>query len=409
MLKLENRNWKFGLMLLYCQRLVEWLTTRLIPFVNLLHPCLCVPLSASRTLQAGARRHLSQISTFQFQVSSREWLHIFKMFTIFSHSSRYRTYLPFGSRLFLFFCIMVFMVSSGCQGVNDTAGKYVATVDGEGISLNDFNRILKRDMDVMGGAMPLKKDEANRLREEILNKLINEKIMLLRAQKLSLSVNDEELCQGIEEIKKDYPDGGFDKVFTGGKLDYDIWKEELRKRLILEKLIQRDVNSVITVTENEALEYYQNHSEKYISGERVHVVQIVVRNRKEAEDILERLKSGGNFAKVAKEVSTGPEGVRGGDLGVFCRGIMPESFDNVVFSLPPGKISNVVKTTYGYHIFKVLKKDGAKKISFSEAKNGIISELYKEKGRCEYMRWLKKLRSEAVIEINRDLLMKADT
>ena len=96
------------------------------------------------------------------------------------------------------------------------------TVDGEGISLNDFDRILKRDMDITGGVMPLKKDEAKRLKEEILNKLIDEKVMLLRAQKLSLSVNDEELCQGIEEIKKDYPDGGFDKIFTEGKLDYDI-------------------------------------------------------------------------------------------------------------------------------------------------------------------------------------------
>ena len=325
------------------------------------------------------------------------------------NADRSKTYLPFGSRLFLLFYIVVFMVSSGCQGVDNTAGEYIVTVNGEGISLNDFNRILKRDTDIMGSAMPLKKDEAKRMKEEILNKLIDEKIMLLRAQKLSLSVNDKELCQGIEEIKKDYPDGGFDKIFTGGKLDYDIWREELRKRLILEKLIQRDVNSVITVTENEALEYYQNHSEKYISGERVHVVQIVVRNRKEAEDILEKLKNGGNFAEVAKEFSTGPEGDRGGDLGVFGRGIMPESFDNVVFSLPSGKISNVVKTTYGYHIFKVLRKDGAEKISFSEAKNGIISELYKEKGGCEYMKWLKKLRSEAVIEINRDLLMKADT
>jgi hypothetical protein len=118
------------------------------------------------------------------------------------NADRSKKYPPFGSRLFLFFCIMIIIVSSGCQGANDTAGKYVATVDGESISLNDFNVILKRDMDIMGGAMPLKKDEAKRLKEEILNKLIDEKVMLLRAQKLSLSVNDEELCQGIEEDKE---------------------------------------------------------------------------------------------------------------------------------------------------------------------------------------------------------------
>ena len=308
----------------------------------------------------------------------------------------------------LYFCFIVFIILSGCQGIDSTAQKYVATVDGAKISLNDFNERFKAELDAIGSISSLKEDEINRLKEEILNKLIDEKIMLLRAERLSLSVSDEELEHRIEEIKKDYPDDGFDQIFAGREVDYNIWKKNLRRRLTLKKLADHDVSSNITVTEDDAFAYYEDNFEKYISGERVHVAQIVVQNRKEAEDALKRLKKGENFGKVAQEVSTGPEGVRGGDLGFFGRGVMPESFDDVMFSLPSGKISKVVKTPYGYHIFKVLKKDKGKKINFFEVKKQIISELRREKEEREYLEWLGRLRSETVIKVNRDLLGKVE-
>ena len=313
-----------------------------------------------------------------------------------------------GTWQILRYCVIIFILLFGCQGIDSTAGKYVATVDGAKISLGDFNERFKAELDAIGNISSLKEDEIDRLKEEILNKLIDEKIMLLRAERLSLSVSDEELEHRIEEIKKDYPDGGFDQIFAGREVDYNIWKKNLRKRLTLKKLADHDVSSNITVTEDDAFACYEDNFEKYISGERVHVAQIVVQDRKEAEDALKRLKKGEDFGKVAQEVSTGPEGVNGGDLGFFGRGVMPESFDDVVFSLPSGKFSKVIKTPYGYHIFKVLKKDKGKKISFFEVKKQIISELRREKEEREYMNWLGRLKSETVIKINRNLLGKVE-
>ncbi|MDO9530303.1 MAG: peptidylprolyl isomerase [Syntrophales bacterium] len=311
-------------------------------------------------------------------------------------------------RTWQFLCIgvVLFIILSGCQGVDDTAKKYIATVNGAKIFLSDFNERLKKELDIMESIPSLKEGEIDRLKEEILNELIDDKIMLLRAEKLSLSVSNEDLKNRIEEINKDYPDGGFKKIFTKSGIDYDIWKEALKKRVMLEKLVHHDVNSIIMVEEDEAFAYYEDHSEQYISGERVHAAHIVVQSRKEAEEVLKRLKGGEDFGKVAQEISTGPESIRGGDLGVFSREVMPESFDKVVFSLPPGKISKVVNTPYGYHIFKVFKKSKGERISFSEVKKKIIFDLKKEKEELEYMKWLKKLRSEVDIKINRDLLRK---
>ena len=309
---------------------------------------------------------------------------------------------------FLCLCIIALLVLSSCQGEDKTAEKYVATVNGAKIFLKDFNKRFKRELDAMGDILFLKDGQIDRLKEEVLNKLIDEKIMLLRAEKLSLSVSNKELDQRIKEIKKDYPDGGFKRIFTRSGIDYDIWREELRKRVMLEKLVHHDVNSVIMVEEGEAFAYYEDHSEKYVSGEQVHAAQIVVQDRKEAEDALKRLKRREDFGKVAQEVSTGPEGINGGDLGIFGRGVMPESFDKVVFSLSPGKISKVINTPYGYHIFKVLKKDKGKKISFLEVKEKIIFELKREKEEREYMEWLERLRSEVEMKVNRNLLKKVN-
>ncbi|MCW4033638.1 MAG: peptidylprolyl isomerase [Candidatus Bathyarchaeota archaeon] len=87
----------------------------------------------------------------------------------------------------------------------------------------------------------------------------------------------------------------------------------------------------------------------------VHCAHILVKNEKEAQNILERLKKGDKFANIAKEVSLCPSKKRGGDLGTFSRGQMVKEFEKAAFSLQKGEISPVVKTKFGYHIIKKLE------------------------------------------------------
>ena len=93
----------------------------------------------------------------------------------------------------------------------------------------------------------------------------------------------------------------------------------------------------ISVTDAEAEAYFKANRTRYTAGRRVHAAQIVVREREQAEAILKRLKMGEDFDKVAREASIGPEAARGGDLGFFERGVMPEEIDRIVFSLPVGQ------------------------------------------------------------------------
>ncbi len=88
---------------------------------------------------------------------------------------------------------------------------------------------------------------------------------------------------------------------------------------------------------------------------KVHCAHILVKTEKEVNAILERLKKGEKFSKIAKDISLCPSKKRGGDLGTFGRGQMVKEFENAAFALEKGEISSVVKTKFGYHIIKRLE------------------------------------------------------
>jgi peptidyl-prolyl cis-trans isomerase SurA len=250
----------------------------------------------------------------------------------------------------------------------------VAMVNGDAIILPEFEKSLAAETALAKGETPLKEEETESLKEAVLENLIREKIMLQRAREIYLAVGDAELAARIEEIRKDYNGNRFDELFGAGGIDYVAWRDALRTRMLFEKLIARDVNVKIQVTDDEAERYYIANRKAFATDRRVHVAQIVVPDRDRAEAILKRLKAGEDFDKVAREVSIGPEAVRGGDLGFFERGVIPEAIDRMVFSLPVGKVSRVAQSPYGFHIFKVLGQEGAGGRKFADVKEKVRSE-----------------------------------
>jgi parvulin-like peptidyl-prolyl isomerase len=89
--------------------------------------------------------------------------------------------------------------------------------------------------------------------------------------------------------------------------------------------------------------------------DKVHCVHILVRSESEAKAVLERLKEGEKFGRVARAVSRCPSAKHGGDLGTFTRGKMVKEFENAAFALQKGEVSGVVKTQFGCHVIKRLE------------------------------------------------------
>lgn len=90
-------------------------------------------------------------------------------------------------------------------------------------------------------------------------------------------------------------------------------------------------------------------------ADKVHCAHILVKTEQDAGAILEELKKGASFAKLAQERSLCPSKKRGGDLGMFSRGKMVREFERAAFSLEKGQLSGAVKTQFGWHVIKRLR------------------------------------------------------
>jgi parvulin-like peptidyl-prolyl isomerase len=276
--------------------------------------------------------------------------------------------------------------------------KHVATVNGEKIYLDEYQGRLNTQKELLSPrAFPDSSDKRKLLEKEILESMITEKIVLQRAQALNLSVSNTELERKLIDIRKDYGSNFFD-LLRQQNVRYEDWREELRKEMLWDKLVAADVNASIRISEDEAEDYFNNHPGMCKTQASVRAAQIVVGDARKADEIKARLQKGEDFAVVATQVSTGPEAVRGGDLGLISRETMPEPLDKTLFNLKAGKISPVVKSAYGYHIFKVTDIQPARTRSFSDCKEEVMADIRAQKEEAAFAVWLEGLKTKAVVK-----------
>jgi peptidyl-prolyl cis-trans isomerase C len=277
----------------------------------------------------------------------------------------------------------------------------IAQVNEEQIPVEEFDREFKEL--ILEPGKEVKGTGLGSLRQAYLDQVIERKILVQEARRLGIKISQEELNQAIYEIKMDYPGEGFGEKLGLKGISLEEWKVRLEEKLLAEKLIRRASRFQEKINEKEALQYYEDHRSSFQIGPKVRARQIIVADGEEAIQILKRLKKGESFEKVAMGKSLGPEKVQGGDLGYFSPGEKPTEFDHV-FSMEVGVISEVIKSPYGYHIFKLEERIEPRQILFEEAKLGILQELEQRKGEENYQKWLKGLKGKARVKINKKWL-----
>jgi parvulin-like peptidyl-prolyl isomerase len=277
----------------------------------------------------------------------------------------------------------------------------IAQVNKEQITVEEFDREFKEL--ILEPGKETKGTGLGDLKRAYLDQVIERKILVQEARRLGLKVSPEEVNEAIFEIKKDYPGEGFGEKLGLEGMSLEEWKVQLEEKLLAEKVIRNALHFQEKIDEKEALQYYEDHRSSFQIGQKVRARQIVVADGEEAIQILKRLRKGESFEKVAMEKSLGPEKVRGGDLGYFCRGEKPTEFDHV-FDMEVGAISGVIKSPYGYHIFKLEEKIEPRQIPFEEAKLRILQELEQKKKEENYQKWFKDLKGKARVKINKKWL-----
>lgn len=320
----------------------------------------------------------------------------------FSSVRKFKAKLPLGG---IVLCLLLLISTIACDKISNFIRPYVATVNGSKIYLEDYQSQLDQKMRLVPKDFLNQSDYLKRFEEEVLDDMITEKIMSLRAQELNISVSDAELEEKIKEIKKDYGED-FTGQFARENIKYEQWKEDFKKGMLWQKLVATDVNAKIKITEDEAEDYFNQHRNNYKTESRVRVAQIVVHDQEKAKEALKRLNSGEDFAKVAADLSIGPEARHGGDLGFITKEVMPDPLDKTIFSMPINKISPVVQSSYGFHIFKVLESQPAGIRKFAEVRENVLADIRLQKEDAAYIRWLTELKKKAVIKKQTNIKVK---
>jgi peptidyl-prolyl cis-trans isomerase C len=302
--------------------------------------------------------------------------------------------------LFMVIAIPVALLTACTKELPPTV---VAAVDSDSITVEEFTAELTP---LVGSyqSPPSPQEEADfkNLKKALLDQLIDKRIILAEAQKMGITAPDDEIEDAFTRLKKSYPQGGFDELLRNDAA-LRQWKEKLRQRLVIEKVINRVSQPAAAIDEDAVRKYYKKHRADFIASDQVRARQIVVKSRQEAEDLIKRIKRGDSFEELAKKHSIAPEADQGGDLGFFGRSDMPEEFD-VVFSLQVGETSGIVQSPYGYHIFQVVAKRGEKESNFDEVKDRIRKMIAQEEEEKVFQRWLKKVKKKASITVNKRAL-----
>ncbi len=204
-------------------------------------------------------------------------------------------------------------------------GSLLAEVDGEGITLEDYSEHVMKLPSKMRRAIVDKESK-----EEVLNNMIKEKLLFKEA------------------IKRDYEKNAQVVEKMGA----------MKRAIILEAFVKDLLKQDISISDEEIVEYFNEHKEEFGRPAMVKVMHILTLNNESAQKVMAELKQGGDFADLAKRLSADSMTARkGGDLGYLPRGKMPPEFDEAAFALKKeNDISGIVKTKRGYHIIKLTGK-----------------------------------------------------
>ena len=294
------------------------------------------------------------------------------------------------------------LVLAGCAPSKEKGpgSPIIARVDGAPITvsrLQDSLRLLKLGFSNTSGLSP-----SSDAKMDLLSQLVEEEMYMREAARLGVSVSDAEVDARYKKAVADYPEN-FGRALEEAGLKEGSFKDILRRKVIVEKLLAREVYSKIKVERAAEEDYFRKNRGSFSRPAMVRARQIVVDNRAEAERILRELKKGADFAALARKESLSPDSAKGGDLGWFSRGQMPPQFD-AVFRLKAGRTSGVVKSPYGYHIFKVEETSKAARPGFQEAEPEVRRLLAAKLGEDEFGKWYAGLKARTKVEINFELL-----
>jgi peptidyl-prolyl cis-trans isomerase SurA len=315
----------------------------------------------------------------------------------------------------------------GCK--SQVGGDVMATVDGRKIFRSDVDKYYENQ--VASAQQQPTGEQATTLRLNILHQLIDDEILMRRAEKLGLLATDDEVDRKFNEIKSPFSQQEFEQRLKDKKLTLADFKRDIRRSITVEKVMNKEVSSKINVTDQDINGYYNAHKSEFnLIEPQYHLAQILVTPtpnpqvhnqnakaqneadaRKKIQMIANRLDSGEDFATLAMNYSEDPEtSGNGGDIGPAPESSLkntdPATRDAVI-RLKPGQYTPVItvvnpaaKQLVGFRIVKLVAKEpaGQRELSDERVKMAIRTQIHDRREQLLKSAYYEVLRDSAKVE-----------
>ncbi|MBW1786450.1 MAG: peptidylprolyl isomerase [Deltaproteobacteria bacterium] len=314
-----------------------------------------------------------------------------------------------------FFLFIVFGCAAipGGPAAGEVRNRIVAIVNDDLATLYELNAqirmMTRKEPDEMRRQ---NEEEFMKVRRRVLDLLIEEKLTKQKVEELGISVDSKDVDAAIERIKQNnsLTQDDLEAALEKDGMTYKEYRKNLRGQIERMQLINAEVQSKIIIRDEVIRAYYEAHKDDFVVNAEVHLASIFIVGpveipgqkralRTRAAAIVERLKTGEDFAQLARKYSKGPGAGEGGDLGVFKTNQLNETLRETLKGMSAGDISEPISLPTGYQIVKVIDKKEGRTRSADEVRDTIFEILYKKEVEKRYIAWMKELREKSYIKI----------
>ncbi len=308
-------------------------------------------------------------------------------------------------KAFLTIILFSILAATAVPSSAENSNRVVAFVNDDVITLHELNNKI---IELTGKTSEELRSESGedffKIREDILDLIIDEKIIKAKIVELGMEVTKNEVDEYIEYRKKMMKMTQEDliKKLESEGMSYESFYNSMKLDLERSNLIDSEIRSKLIITEDDMLDYYNQHREDYLKEATVHIASIFLTSdavtadieslKQKGKEILERLKKGEKFEVLAKEFSNGPGAEDGGDLGSIPVSQIDPRIYAVIKDMDQGDVSDLVIRGNSIQIIKLIEKIEGRLVPFEKVKEEIYQSMYNEEIEKKYRSWTEDLR-----------------
>jgi peptidyl-prolyl cis-trans isomerase SurA len=314
---------------------------------------------------------------------------------------------------------MLFFVLAAnvCFGAQKLVDRIVAEVDNEIITYRELEKEIEPFVERIksaGYSEAEEKELIEEVRGRMLRNLVDEKIAEIAAKRSKVEVDEDEVEQFVNNIKKEQNLTGeeLESALMMEGMTLEDYKKKLRQQILKKKLIDYEVRSKIVITNEDVKKYYEDNPDKYGGEEAFEIWHITVPSGefeekdkaeiiKKLENIKENVSAGKKFAEISEGADSYFDGIKvlSGNLGYFKKGDLSDSIKSAVENLGIGDVSSPLFTSRGIQLFYISDKKESGKTDFEQAAPEIRRILYNQEVEKRFEKWIEDLKENMHITI----------